>query len=401
MRLKISAVAAGVVVTALAAAGCGSTGNVSSGTSTPAGTGSAASVSFGSANQALCGGAVNTKPDYPDSIGTIAGGSKTLTGAGSTFVAPMMSDWTKAYSTATGNQVTYDSIGSGGGVEQVQANTVNFGDSDVGMTAAEIAAAKGGPVLQIPLLLGAVVPTYNLPGIGAGLKFTGSVLGEIFAGKITKWNDPALTALNPGVNLPDEAIAVVHRSDGSGTTGIWTNYLTKESPTWVSALGGPSKSAGKTVAWPVGIGGKGNEGVSGAISQTTGALGYLESDYAIAQNLTYGQVQNKAGKFIEPCIASIIPAVDGVTFPPSLNISLTDGSAPNVYPVTGTTYALVYEHQTSQATAAGLVNFLSWVLSAGQNLNASLYYAPLGSALQQLAIRQLKKITVNGQPVVK
>ncbi len=401
MRLRISAVAAGVVVTALAAAGCGSTGNVSSGTSTPGGTGSAASVSFGSANQALCGSAVNTKPDFPNSIGTIAGGSKTLTGAGSTFVAPMMSDWTKAYSTATGNQVTYDSIGSGGGVEQVQANTVNFGDSDVGMTPAEIAAAKGGPVLQIPLLLGAVVPTYNLPGIGAGLKFTGNVLGEIFAGKITKWNDPALKALNPGVDLPDEAIAVVHRSDGSGTTGIWTTYLTKESPTWVSALGGASQSEGKTVAWPVGIGGKGNEGVSGAISQTTGALGYLESDYAIAQNLTYGQVQNKAGKFIEPCIASIIPAVDGVTFPPSLNISLTDGSAPNVYPVAGTTYALVYEHQTAQATAAALVNFLSWVLSAGQNLNASLYYAPLGSALQQLAVGQLKKITVNGQPVVK
>jgi phosphate transport system substrate-binding protein len=408
MKLKLSAAAAGVVGIALATAGCGSTANVGS-TSTPAASGSsaapgspsAAAAGFGSANQALCSGTVTTKPGYKNAIGTIAGGSKTLTGAGSTFVAPMMSDWTKAYSQATGNQVTYDSIGSGGGVAQVQANTVNFGDSDVGMTPSEIAAAKGGPVLQIPLLLGAVVPTYNLPGVGGGLKFTGNVLGEIYAGKIKTWNDPALTALNPGVNLPDAAIAVVHRSDGSGTTGIWTDYLTKESPTWVSALGGASKSSGKTVAWPVGIGGKGNEGVSGVISQTQDSLGYLESDFAIAQNLTYGQVQNKAGKFIEPCIASIIPAVNGVTFPASLNTSLTDGTDPNVYPVSGTTYALVYEHQASKATAAALVSFFAWVLSSGQDLNASLYYAPLGPALQQLSVAQLKKITVDGQPVAK
>ena len=407
MRLKLSVVAAGALGTALVVTGCGSTNNVGS-TSTSTGTsasasasaGAVSSVGFGSANQTLCSGAVNSKPNYPNAIGTIAGGSKTLTGAGSTFVAPMMSDWTKAYNTATGVQVSYSSIGSGGGVAQVQANTVNFGDSDTGMNAADLAKAKG-PVLQIPLLLGAVVPTYNLTGVGAGLKFTGNVLGEIYAGKITKWNDPALTALNPGVSLPDEAIAVVHRSDGSGTTGIWTDYLTKESPTWVSTLGGASKSKGKTVAWPVGIGGKGNEGVSGVISQTQGSLGYLESDFAIAQNLTYGQVQNKAGTFIQPCIASIIPAVDGVTFPASLNISLTDGTNANVYPITGTSYALVYENQTSKATAAALVNFLGWVLSDGQNLNTSLFYAPLGSALQQLSVAQLKKITVDGQPVVK
>lgn len=397
MRLKLAAVAAGVAGLALAAAGCGSTSNVGSSASTPA----TSSAGFGAANKQLCASAGNTTPHFKNTVGTIAGGAKTLTGAGSTFVAPVMSVWTKAYSQATGNQVTYDSIGSGGGVAQLQANTVNFGDSDVGMKPSEIAAAKGGPVLQIPLLLGAVVPTYNLPGIAAGLKFTGNVLGEIYAGKITRWNDPALKALNPGVKLPDLGIAVVHRSDGSGTTGIWTDYLTKESPAWVSALGGASKSSGKTVAWPTGIGGKGNEGVSGAIAQTPGALGYVESDYAISQNLTYGQVQNKAGKFIEPCIASIIPAVDGVKFPASLNTSLTDGSNPNVYPIAGTTYALVYEHQTSRATAVGLVNFLSWVLSAGQDKNAALYYAPLGSALQQLSVGQLKKITVNGQPVVK
>jgi phosphate transport system substrate-binding protein len=167
----------------------------------------------------------------------------------------------------------------------------------------------------------------------------------------------------------------------------------------VSKLGGPTTSEGLTVAWPVGIGGKGNEGVSAVVGQTKGALGYLESDYAIAQHLTYGQVQNKSGNFIEPCIPTIIPAVDGVTFPPSLNIFLTDGSNPDVYPIAGTTYALVYEHQTSKSVATALVNFFAWVLSAGQNLNSSLYYAPLGAALQALSVAQLKKITVNGTPV--
>jgi phosphate transport system substrate-binding protein len=392
--------AAGAVGVALVAAGCGNTNNVGS-SSSPSASAGAGGVSFGSANQQLCSNTANTKPGYKNTISTIAGGSKTLSGAGSTFVAPIMSDWTKAYSQATGNQVSYASVGSGAGVKQIQAGTVDFGDSDTGMKPAEIAAAKGGPVLQVPLLLGGVVPAYNLPGIPSGLKFTGNVLGEIYAGKIKTWNDPALKALNPGAKLPSMPIAVVHRSDGSGTTGIWTDYLTKESPTWVSTLGGASKSAGKTVAWPVGIGGKGNEGVSGAVGQTQGALGYVEGDFAIAQHLAYGQVQNKAGKFIEPCVASFVPAVNGVTFPASLNTSLTDGSEPNVYPISGTTYALAYEHQTDKAKAAGLINFFSWVLSSGQDLNANLYYAPLGSALQKLSVAQLTKITVNGQPLAK
>jgi len=400
MRARFSAVAAGVLGVALAAAGCGSTGNVSSNSGSGSGTSSGAkNVSFGSANKQLCSASVNTAPKYANPIGTIAGGAKTLSGAGSTFASPLYSTWASAYSKATTVTVAYGSIGSGGGVAAVQASTVNFGDSDVGMAPAEIAAAKGGPVLQIPVLLGAVVAAYNLPGIPAGLKFTGNVLGEIYAGKITSWDDPALKKLNPGVSLPSLPIAVAHRSDGSGTTGIWTDYLTKESPAWVSKLGGPSKSSGKTIAWPVGIGGKGNEGVSAVVSETKGAIGYLESDYAIAQHLTYGQVENKAGKFIEPCIATIVPAVNGVTFPSNLNISLTDGSDPGVYPIAGTSYALVYQHQASKAIAAGLVNFFAWVLTAGQDLNASVYYAPLGAGLQKLAYAQLKKITVGGKPV--
>lgn len=395
MRLRFSAVAAGALGIALAAAGCGSTGNVRSNSTAST---QAANVGFGAQNAKLCTAKVNTTPNYKNTVATVSGGARTISGAGSTFAAPMYSQWSSAYSKATGVAVAYASIGSGGGVAAVQANTVNFGDSDVGMAPSEIAASKG-PVLQIPLLLGAVVPTYNLPGIGGGLKFTGPVLGEIYAGKIKNWDDPALKKLNPGVKLPSMPIAVAHRSDGSGTTGIWTDYLTKTSPVWVSALGGASKSSGKTVAWPVGIGGKGNEGVSAIVAQTKGSIGYLESDYAIAQHLTYGQVENSSGNFIEPCIATIVPAVDGVTFPASLNTSLTDGSNPDVYPIAGTTYALVYEHQTSKPIAAGLVNFFAWVLSSGQNMNASLYYAPLGPALQKLAVAQLKKITLNGKPV--
>jgi phosphate transport system substrate-binding protein len=395
-------VAAGVLGVALAAAGCGSTGNVSSGSSGSSaspGVSAVSNISFGAQNAKLCSGAANTTPNYKAPVAAVSGGAKTISGAGSTFAAPLYSTWAGAYNKATGVAVAYASIGSGGGIAAIQANTVNFGDSDAGMAPADLAAAKGGPILQIPLLLGAVVPTYNLPGVGAGLKFTGSVLGQIFAGQITKWDDPALKKLNPGVKLPDLPIAVAHRSDGSGTTNIWTNYLTKESPAWVSKLGGAATSQGLTVAWPVGIGGKGNEGVSAVIAQTKGSLGYLESDFAIAEHLTYGQVQNKSGNFIEPCIQTIIPAVDGVTFPPNLVTFLTDGSNPDVYPVTGTSYALVYKNQPSKAIAAGLVNFFSWVLSDGQNLNAGLYYAPLGAALQKLAAAQLTKITVNGKPV--
>ena len=342
MRFKMSVLAAGVLGVALAAPGCSSSSSTSSSTPGSSTSSAAATVGFGAANATLCS-ATTAKPTFTNTIGTITGGATSLSGAGSTFVAPIMDDWTKAYSTPSGVKVSYASIGSGGGVAAVQANTVNFGD---------------------------------LSGIPSGLKFTGNVLGEIYAGKIKTWNDPALTALNPGVNLPNEPIAVVHRSDGSGTTGIWTNYLTKTPPTWVSALGGSAQSEGKTVAWPVGLGAKGNEGVSALVGQTAGALGYVEADYAIAQHLSYGQVQNKSGAFIEPCVATFVPAVDGVTFPASLNISLTDGSDPGVYPITGTTYALVYEHRTSTATAAGLVNFFTWVLTSGRDLNATLYYAP-------------------------
>ncbi|MGB7166929.1 MAG: phosphate ABC transporter substrate-binding protein PstS, partial [Mycobacterium sp.] len=321
--------------------------------------------------------------------------------AGSTFVAPVMSVWTKDYSQSDGVQVAYQPIGSGGGVQQIIAGTVDFGASDTQMKDSELAAAKSGPILHIPLTLGAVVPTYNVKGVQTGLKFDGDTLGKIFAGKITKWSDPALVALNSGANLPDQPIAVAHRSDGSGTTAVWTDFLTKESPTWVQTLGGSQRSFGKDIAWPVGLGGKGNEGVSGVINQTDGSIGYVELAYALAQNLNYGVVKNKVGNFIQPCVATITAGTQGIAYPPDLRVSLTDGPDPHAYPITGTTYALVYQNQTDAAKAKALVNFFSWTLSTGQDDAASVNYAPLGKDLQGLAMGMVQKITLNGGPVGK
>ncbi len=250
-------------------------------------------------------------------------------------------------------------------------------------------------------LLGAVVPAYHVSGVGAGLKFSGDVLGKIYAGQITKWNDPALTALNSGVKLPDEPIAVVHRSDGWGTTGIWTDYLTKVSPEWVSKLGGADKSVGKTVAWPTGIGGKGNEGVSGQVNQTEGAIGYLELQYALAQQTTYGAGGEQGRRVHRAVHRHRDQGRQRREVPGEPQHSLTDAAGPDAYPVSGTTYALVYQKQANAAKAAGLVGFLSWVLSKGRDLNADLNHAPLGSDLRQPSVNQPKKITLNGKPVVK
>jgi phosphate transport system substrate-binding protein len=347
----------------------------------------------------ICGSGTAAASPAPSGIAKLSGATDTLSGAGSTFVAPLMSLWTSEFSKAQGTQVAYQSIGSGAGVQQIDAQTVDFGASDAPMKDTELAAAKGGPILHIPLIFGAVVPTYHLSGARSGLKFTGDVLGKIFAGKITKWNDPALTALNPDANLPATPIAVVHRSDGSGTTSIWTDYLTKASPAWVQALGGSDKSKGKEVAWPTGIGGKGNEGVSGAVSQTDGALGYVELSYALAQNLPVGYVQNSSGKFVQPCIETVTAAAKGFSFPSDLRFSLTNSPGPDAYPITGTTWMLVYANQKDAGKAKALVNFLVWIMDDGQSMAPRLNYAPLSDELRTLAIGQIKKITLNGIPV--
>ncbi len=382
IRGALTLLAGGSVLAACGAASTGATTLAPTATPTPVCTGTTAN------------------PGYTNGLATVSGQATTLSGAGSTFVAPMMSVWTKAYATSNSVQVAYSSVGSGAGVAQIQANTVDFGDSDAFMSDTDLAKAKG-PIVQIPLVQAPVVAIYNLPGIPSGLKFDGDTLGKIFSGAITTWNDPAIKALNPGISLPSTPIAVAHRSDGSGTTAIFTDFLTQTSPAWVTALGGSKTSVGKTVAWPVGIGGKGNDGVSAVVAQTAGGIGYVELDYAIAQHQTYGDVKNKAGLFVEPCEQTAANATVGITsYPSDLRIDIVNlSSNAQAYPITGLTWALVYQNQTKAATAAGLVNFFSWVLTKGQDLTGSVNYTPLGPTLQALCIAQLKKITLNGTPV--
>jgi phosphate transport system substrate-binding protein len=346
----------------------------------------------------VCQGTV-AAPGYTNGVATVSGQATSLSGAGGTFVAPMMSVWTSEYA-KQGVQVAYQAVGSGAGIAQLQAGTVDFGESDAFMTDSDIAKAKG-PVVQVPLAQAPVVVAYNLPGVATGVKFDGDTIGKIFAGQITTWNDPAITALNPGITLPSLPIAVAHRSDGSGTTAIFTDYLTKESPSWVTALGGPTKSVGKTVAWPVGTGGKGNQGVAAAIQQNQGGIGYVELNFALATGLHYADVKNKASNFIQPCIQTAANATVGITnYPPDLRIDVVDASTnPQAYPITGLTWALVYQNETDTAKAAAMVNFFSWVLTKGQDLAPAVFYTPLGSDLQKLCIAQLHKITLNGSPV--
>jgi phosphate transport system substrate-binding protein len=366
------------------------------------GNGATQARAVGPFGKQICGGSAKYyKPHYKATIPTLTGAATSLSGAGATFPAPVYSYWTGAYNKDTGVQVAYQSIGSGGGIAQIQAKTVDFGQSDAPMSDAQLAAAQGGPLLHIPVVQGAVVVTYNVPGLGSGMKFTGDVIGKIFAGKITRWNDAELKALNPSFNLPDMPIAVAHRSDGSGTTAIFTRYMSQTSPTWVSTLGGQSQSQGTTVAWPVGIGGRGNEGVSGVVGQTQGAIGYVELTYALAQKLPYGQVKNHAGNFIQPCIPTAAEAANNARFAPDLRTWITNLPAKNAYPIAGTSFALVYVNQSDAGKAKALVNFFNWALTKGQDLAPDVYYAPLSAALQKRAYAQLGKILVNGKPLVK
>ena len=389
MILRRTVLAAGALVALLATASVGSAKPAA-----PAANGAAAPVQ--------CSTKLNTlRPHYPDPVKPLAGAASSLSGAGSTFVGPIMSMWAAAYS-KKGTNVAYQAIGSGGGVAQIDAQTVDFGASDTPMLDTELAAAKGGPILHIPLVLGAVTVSYHVKGVGSGLNFDGQTIGKIYTGEITKWNDPAIKALNPKANLPDESIAVVHRSDGSGTTAVFTDFLTKTSPAWVAKLGGADKSFGKTVAWPVGIGAKGNDGVAGLVGQTEGSIGYPELQYAISSKLSYGNVKNKRGTYITPCVSTTSAAALKTSFPPDMRTSLTwRGGSPIAYPITGTVFALVYQNQTDASKAKALVNFLTWSLTTGQNFPATVNYAPMGKILQQRSLAQVNKIKLNGKPLVK
>lgn len=325
---------------------------------------------------AACGSSSNKS----GSSGSSTGGSKTLVGAGSTLVAPLVDVWQPKYDTATGVAITYGAIGSGAGIEQITARTVNFGGSDAPMTASEESACKN--CLEIPWALAGTAVAYNVKGVPSGLHFTGPVLAKIWLGQITHWNDPAIKALNPGVSLPSTTIVPIHRTDGSGDTYAFTNYLSKVSPTFASKVGNAT-----TVAWPGGIGGKGNAGVGGAISSTNGSIGYIAIAYVLANKFDYGLVQNAAGKFPTPGIPSFLAAASSVKTIPSggkAGISITDApaSAAGAYPISTFTYALV-PVDTASNVATPLKAFLNWAITTGQGATytAKLDFAPIPSAV--------------------
>jgi phosphate transport system substrate-binding protein len=321
-----------------------------------------------------------------------------LNGAGATFPNIIYQDWMLQYNKDHSDvQLNYQSIGSGGGIRQFSDGTVDFGGSDAPMSDSAIAAVQGN-VLHIPTVMGAVVITYNVPGIGQSLRFTPDVLADIYLGTVTKWSDPRIASDNPGVKLPDADIIVVHRSDGSGTSYIFTDYLSKVSPGWASKVG-----KGTSVNWPVGLGGKGNEGVSATVQQTPGAIGYIELGYAEANKLPVSTLRNKAGVFVTPTLAATTAALTAAmkTMSPSTDfrVSITDADGKDAYPICSMTYLLVHKTYTDLAKSQALIKFIWWAETDGQARAVPLGYAPLPSELRPWIEARLHTITVDGKPV--
>jgi phosphate transport system substrate-binding protein len=316
-------------------------------------------------------------------------GQITLNGAGATFPNPMYSKWFSEYHKIhTDVQVNYQPIGSGGGIRQVTAGTVDFGASDMPMTDKQLQESKT-KILNIPTVLGAVVPAYNIPGVTGEVKFTPEVLAGIFLGKISKWNDKAITSPNPGVNFPDKEIIVVHRSDGSGTSFIFTDYLSKVSSEWKSQVGSDT-----SVKWPIGMGGKGNEGVAGEVRQLSGAIGYVELIYAVQNNIPYGSMQNSSGAFVKASLESVTAAAASAPkMPPDFRVSITNPPGKDAYPISSFTWLLIPAQSKDPAKGKILADFLSWMVTDGQTMAAALSYAPLPDtvvAKVKEAIKQIK-----------
>jgi phosphate transport system substrate-binding protein len=312
-----------------------------------------------------------------------------INGAGATFPNPIYSKWFSEYNKLHSNvQINYQPLGSGAGIKQLTSNTVFFGATDGPMTDAQLTAAPG-KILHIPTVLGAVVPVYNIPGVSQELKFTGPVLASIFLGKITKWNDPAIAAQNAGVKLPATDIAVVHRSEGSGTTYIWVDYLSKVSPEWNKTVG-----VNTSVKWPVGLGGKGNEGVSGLVSQTPGALGYVELIYALQNKIAYGSVQNSAGAFVRASPEAVTAAAAASKMPGDFRVSITNAPGKDAYPISSFTWLLFYENPQDKVQGKTMLDFTKWALSDGQKFAKDLGYAPLPEQVAAMAQKALQRINV-------
>jgi phosphate transport system substrate-binding protein len=357
--MKYTTVIAGLALLALAGAGCNNpTSESSGGASTRAG---------GSSSAGGGGGGAEVKQ------------VKGLTGGGSSFINPMMLKWAGLYNKEKGVQVDYTSSGSGNGIQQMIDKKNDFGCTDAFMNDDQLKKADnlGGPVLHIPLVMGGVVPIYNLKGVDKPLRFTGPLLADIFLGKITKWDDPKLKEINPGVSLPGDEIAVVHRSDGSGTTFIWADYLSKVSPEWKEKVG-----VGTDLKWPTGVGAQKNDGVAGQVARSPGSLGYVELEYALRNKLQYGAVQNKDGEFVQANLDSITKAAEAALkdIPADLRYSLNNASGKEAYPICGTTWAVLYEKQPANKAKA-LADFLRWATHEGQEYTKDLNYARLPESL--------------------
>ena len=315
-----------------------------------------------------------------------------LNGAGATFPYVIYSKWFDVYHTKTGIEFNYQSIGSGGGIKQVTEGTVDFGASDASLSDAqlkEIEAKQGTEVLHIPTVMGAVVITYNLPEAGKDLRLSPEVLGGIYLGEISMWNDPKIGAINPGKNLPDQAILVAHRSDGSGTTSIFTDYLSKAFKPWADKVG-----KGTSVNWPVGLGGKGNEGVAGLVKQSPGSIGYVELAYAVQNNLPYALLQNKAGNFVQASFDAVSAAAAGAakTMPSDLRVSITNADGKDAYPISGFTWLLIYRKMKDPEKAKAIVKFLHWAMTDGQSYAKDLYYAPLPKNVVSMCEKRIAMI---------
>ncbi len=317
-----------------------------------------------------------------------------LVGAGATFPAPVYQKWAQDFiKVEPSTKVNYQAIGSGGGIQQFTAKTVDFGASDVPLKAAE-AAKITGKYVEFPTLLGAVVVAYNLPGVSKPLDLDGTTVANIFLGKTTKWNDPAIAALNPGVTLPSQTIQVVHRADGSGTTSVFTGWLKKESPAWSVKVG-----SGKSVAWPTGQGGNGNAGVAAAMKQTAGSIGYLELQYAISTGLGFASIKAPDGQFVAPSVDSVTKAGEGLSFPITEKTNILNSKTSGAYPISTATYILVYSDQTAKDKAQALVDYWTWCLTKGQAQVTALNYAPLPQKVATDSLAEVAKITANGTPV--
>jgi phosphate transport system substrate-binding protein len=320
-----------------------------------------------------------------------------LNGAGATFPNPIYQKWFSEYHNAHNDvKINYQSIGSGGGIQQLTAGTVDFGASDGPMTDEQLSKVAG-KVLHIPTVLGAVVPTYNITGVSSELKFTGDVLADIFLGNIKKWNDPRLAKANPGVKFPDEEIVVVHRSDGSGTTYIFTDYLSKLSPAWKDKVG-----KGGSVNWPAGLGGKGNEGVSGMVKQTVGSIGYVELIYAVSNKMPYGSVQNATGSFVKASLESVTAAAASVKdMPEDFRVSITNAPGKEAYPISSFTWLLVPAEWADAGKEKAFVDFLNWMVDKGQTMTSDLSYAPLPKSVAQKVKARIKEVRVKAKQSAK